>query len=169
MQGSTGDGSHNDAEELAAFEAATMLKARYFRFMDLKQWDDWQELYSASAVMDMRDEASSMARLGLDVGDPEAWLLTSPVSIREGVEAALTGVTSVHHGHMSEMEFIEPGRIRAIWAMEDVIRYPNGRSVAGFNGYGHYYDTYIFEDGQWRIESVSLKRLHLDPIPQQDA
>jgi len=66
---------------------------------------------------------------------------------------------------MGEMEMIGPGRIRAIWAMEDVIRYPQGRPIAGFNGYGHYHDTYVLEDGCWLIESVRLERLHLDPVP----
>jgi len=168
MGGSEGDSNPIGAEELAAFEAVATLKARYFRLMDLKQWDDWEKLYASSATMDMRDEASSMARLGIDVGDKEAWLLKSPAGIRDGVEAALTGVTSVHHGHMAEVQIVEPGRIRAIWAMEDVIRYGEGRPIAGFNGYGHYHDTYIFEDGRWLIDRVTLKRLHLDPIPHQN-
>jgi len=29
-----------------ALESVAILKARYFRFMDLKQWDLWQDLFT---------------------------------------------------------------------------------------------------------------------------
>lgn len=155
---------NTDVTRTAAFEAVAILKARYFRLMDLKRWDDWQDLYAPDAVMDMRGEAQAMASLGVDVGDGEAWLIRSPAVIRQSVEGALTGVTTVHHGHMAEMEMAGPGRVTAIWAMEDVIRYPEGWPVAGFNGYGHYHDSYVFESGRWLIESVTLKRLLIQPV-----
>ena len=58
----------------------------------------------------------------------------------------------------------EPGRISATWAMEDIIRYPPNWPLAGFNGYGHYHDSYVLEDGRWLIESVTLKRLLVRPL-----
>jgi hypothetical protein len=165
MSEQNGAGLTVAVEKLEAFEAATTLKARYFRLMDLKQWDAWQALYAADAVLDMRGEIASMAELGIDVGDPADWILRSPDLIRQSVEAALEGVTSVHHGHMAECEMVGPDRISVIWAMEDVIHYPAGRPVAGFHGYGHYHDLYVRQDGQWLIESVVLKRLLISPIP----
>jgi hypothetical protein len=116
-------------------------------------------------VLDMRGEAAAMRSIGMDVGDGEAWLLRSRGVIRQSVEAALADVTTVHHGHMAEINLVAPNRIEAIWAMEDVLRYPPGGPVAGFNGYGHYHDSYVFEDGRWLIESVTLKRLLISPIP----
>jgi hypothetical protein len=149
---------------MAAFEAVSALKARYFRLMDLKQWDAWQALYVDAAVMDMRGEADAMAQLGIDVGDGADWVLRSAAAIRQSVEGALAGVTTVHHGHMGEMVMTEPGRISATWAMEDIIRYPPNWPLAGFNGYGHYHDSYVLEDGRWLIESVTLKRLLVRPL-----
>jgi len=154
--------------QLAAFGAAETLKARYFRLMDLKEWDEWEALYSPTAEMDMRGEAAAMAQVGIPIGDGEAWVLRSPKTIRQSVEAALDGVTTVHHGHMVEISEIEPGRLRATWAMEDMIRYPAGRPLAGFYGYGHYHDTYVFRDGRWFIDSVRLARLHVTPLPQKN-
>jgi len=154
---------NTDVTRTAAFEAVAILKARYFRLMDLKRWDDWQDLYAPDAVMDMRGEAQAMASLGVDVGDGEAWLIRSPAVIRQSVEGALTGVTTVHHGHMAEMEMVGPDRVTAIWAMEDVIRYPPGRPVPGFHGYGHYHDTCVRAGGVWQIRETVLKRLQITP------
>jgi len=152
---------------MAAFEATSVLKARYFRLMDLKQWDAWQALYVDTAVMDMRGEADAMAQLGIEVGDGADWVLRSAAAIRQSVEGALEGVTTVHHGHMSETVMTAPDRITATWAMEDVIRYPPNWPVTGFNGYGHYHDSYVFENGQWLIESVTLTRLLIRPLPHR--
>ena len=89
--------------------------------------------------------------------------------LRWSVEGALVGVTTVNHGHMSEMEMIEPTRIRATWAMEDVLRYTadDPRPISGFNGYGHYHETYVLIDGRWHIEKITLKRLLMLPRPKQ--
>lgn len=50
--------------------------------------------------------------------------------------------------------------------MEDVIR-PLGTgadlpfSSAGFKGYGHYHETYLRIEGQWRIQTSKLTRLRV--------
>src|SRR5687768_15283274 len=81
-----------------AIEAVSRLKARYFRLMDQKKWDEWEELFAPNAVMDMRGEVAAMKQLGMNVGDAEGWVLQSRASIRAAVELALEGVTTVHHG-----------------------------------------------------------------------
>jgi len=156
--------SGNTASRTEDLEAVALLKARYFRFMDLKQWDAWQDLFTADAVMDMRGEAQAMAQLDMDVGDAELWLLRSSATIRATVEAALSGVVTVHHGHMPELEQVSANEIRGIWSMVDVIRYPPGRPVAGFHGYGHYHDTYLRTDDGWKIAHLELRRLLVEPI-----
>jgi hypothetical protein len=158
-------GSGNAAlARMAAFEAVSFLKARYFRFMDMKRWDVWEDLFTSRAVMDMSGEAAAMAELGMDVGDGADWVLHSASTIRKSVEAAMSGVTSAHQGHMAELEMVEPTRVRAIWAMEDVLRYPPGGALAGFHGYGHYHDVYVYDRGRWLIENVTLKRLMITPV-----
>ncbi len=153
-------------DEAEAVEAVRVVKARYFRFMDEKRWDDWADLFTDDATMDMRGEAAAMQQLGIDVGDAEAWLLTSRTAIRGAVDMALEGVVTVHHGHMPEMVMSMPDEITAIWSMADIIRYPAGRPVAGFNGYGHYHDTYRrLDNGSWKIARLTLKRITVIPIP----
>jgi hypothetical protein len=65
---------------------------------------------------------------------------------------------------MGEVNLVEPGRIEATWAMEDVIRYTPGGELAGFNGYGHYHDIYVFDGSRWLIESMVLTRLLISPL-----
>ncbi len=149
--------------ENEALRAVSTLKAHYFRLMDQKQWAEWADLFAEDAVMDMRGEAESMAKLGMDVGDSAGWLLRSRAHIRGAVEAALTGVVSVHHGHMPEFTIVSPDEIRAIWAMEDIIKYPAGAPISGFHGYGHYHDTYTRSAGVWRIQETALQRLQVTP------
>ena len=47
----------------ADIEAIKRLKARYFRLMDTKQWDDFATVFAEDAVMDMSGE---LERNGVD-------------------------------------------------------------------------------------------------------
>ena len=40
------------AQSLVAVEEIKQLKARYFRFMDTKRWDEWADLFAEDAVLE---------------------------------------------------------------------------------------------------------------------
>lgn len=46
-----------------------------------------------------------------------------------------------------------------IWAMEDVLRWPDGSEV---HGYGHYHETYDTLSDGWRIKTPTLTWLRTD-------
>ena len=46
------------------------------------------------------------------------------------LEPVLQDVVTVHHGHMPEIELTSPTTARGIWAMEDMLRYPDGHEIA---------------------------------------
>ena len=71
-------------------------------------------------------------------------------------------VTTVHHGHMPEIEILSPTTARGVWAMEDKLRWPEGSPIQTMHGYGHYHETYELVDGAWRISTLTLTRLRLD-------
>ena len=52
-----------------------------------------------------------------------------------------------------------PTTATGIWALQDLLIWPNGR---GCDGYGHYHETYEKVDGEWRIASSKLTSLHMD-------
>jgi hypothetical protein len=139
-----------DPSSLADIEELKQLKARYFRLMDTRRWDEWAEVFAVAAVMEV----------------PEAdMVVTGRDEIVQGVSAALTGATTVHHGHMPELELTGPDTARGVWAMADYVEWTGqADSRVGLQGYGHYHEEYVREDGAWRIARLRLERLRLDPL-----
>jgi uncharacterized protein (TIGR02246 family) len=126
-------------------EAIRQLKARYFRTMDTKQWDQMREVFADDVVMD------TTASGGGVVTGADAFV----AFLRE----TLGDVVTVHHGHMPEIEVTSPTTATGIWALEDLLVWPDGMRLAG---YGHYHETYEKTDGEWRIKTSTLTRLHMD-------
>ena len=144
-----------DIERLTAIEDIKQLKARYFRSMDTKDWAGLQAVFSDTAELDMRGEAAdkSKATTELVVGAP---------NIMEFIRNAVLELTTVHHGHMPEIEITSPTTAKGVWAMEDVLRWPAGAAVNTLQGYGHYHETYRKTEDGWRIQSSKLTRLRVN-------
>ena len=66
---------------------------------------------------------------------------------------------TVHQCHTPEIDVTSPSTATGIWAMEDMLRYPDGTEL---HGYGHYHETYEKQDGKWRIKLSKLTRLRAD-------
>ena len=137
-------------ERLEAIEAIRVLKARYFRLIDTRQWDDLPTLFTAD--------------LRIVSPDGQVWLEGGPAyaaSLRFGLESAV----SCHQGFTGEIEIMDQTTARAVWAMQDVIEWADRHPREGWKaitGRGHYHETYRCEDGDWRIASLTLTRLRLD-------
>jgi len=143
------------AERLIAIEEIKLLKARYFRSMDTKDWPALQAVFSPDAELDMRGEAAdkSKAADGLVVG---------AANIMPFIRNAVIDLVTVHHGHMPEIDILSPTTAKGIWAMEDVLRWPEGAAIKTLHGYGHYHETYRRLDGVWHIQTSRLSRLRVD-------
>jgi hypothetical protein len=144
----------NDAEllrMLADIEAIKQLKARYFRLMDQKKWDEWAMVFAEDAHLVVPEG-------GVDERGRAA--------VVASVSGVLEGVRTVHHGHMPEIEITGADTARGTWAMFDYVEFPQGANAAriGLQGYGHYTEQYVREDGEWRIASLLLSRLRIDPL-----
>jgi hypothetical protein len=139
-------------QALLDIEEIKQLKARYFRLMDTKAWDEWGEVFATDALMEV----------------PEAQLvINGRAEIVAMVSGALAEARSAHHGHMPEIELTGPDTARGIWAMFDFVEWPapDGAAVgAGLHGYGHYHEEYVREEGRWRIATLRLDRLRIDPL-----
>ena len=129
-------------------EAIRQLKARYFRCMDTKDWDGMKQVFAPDVHIDMEREGGGLH----DDVDSFFTMLV----------AAIGDVTTVHHGHMPEIELTSPTTATGIWAMEDMLRWPDGTEM---HGYGHYHETYVKLDAGWRIKSLRLDRLRVDFNP----
>lgn len=141
-----------DLEHLLAIEAIKKLKSRYFRTMDLRQWDEMLTLFTEDAKFDVNDALSP----------PEAPRSTEPPIVGakkfvEYVKEGMTAVISVHHGHMPEINILSENRAEGYWSLEDWLYTPTGN----FHGQGHYYDTYVKMPDGWRIASTRITRLYI--------
>jgi hypothetical protein len=135
-------------------EQIKQLKSKYFYYLDHKDWNGWKtEVFSAEATMECKEDRPDIVE-GID--DIIAYLIR-----------VVTGVLTVHHGHMPNIQITSPTTAKGIWAMEDLLfvpadKCPDGKA-ARLHGYGHYHETYVLQENGWRIKSLRLTRL-LNPV-----
>jgi hypothetical protein len=127
-------------------EAIRQLKARYFRCMDLKDWDGLAAVFTDDVEIDMRGEGAGVTN--------------SVAEYLPFLRDAIGDVTTVHHGHMPEIELTSSTTASGIWAMEDQLWWPPGGPIAHLHGFGHYHETYEKTAEGWRIKTMRLTRLH---------
>jgi uncharacterized protein (TIGR02246 family) len=137
-------------QRLIDIEDIKRLKARYFRALDHKDWDEFGKVFASDAHLEVPEgNVSEHGR----------------AAVVASVSGVLAGVRTVHHGHMPEIEVTGADTARGIWAMFDYVEFPaaDGHRV-GLQGYGHYTEEYVREDGEWRIKRLHLSRLRIDQL-----
>jgi hypothetical protein len=144
-------------ETLVAVEEIKQLKARYFRYVDTKQWDLLPSVFTQDCTFGFEGVVPGQVSRYESVED-----------FVEGLKVILGDVTSVHHGHSPEITLSGPHAATGIWAMTDLLERPLGHPLSSFTGYGHYFEDYRKEDA-WRIASVYLSRLLKVEHPNRDA
>ena len=146
-----------DMQQLSDLYEIQRLKARYFYYMDIREWDALRELFTDD--MELFNETSSK---------PES---TTPTLV--GADALIAYFSSseptkltIHHGHTPDIEFIDADNATGIWAMFGWSDDP-GRGFA-IKMYGHYHDRYVRgADGRWRIASMHLTTLRQNAVEPQ--
>jgi hypothetical protein len=132
-------------------EAIRRLKARYFRTMDTKDWDEMRKVFTDDVVIDTSEAGGGIVR-GAD-------------EFMTFLQEALGGAVTVHQGHMPEIDIISETTATGIWALNDIVIWPNGVRL---DGYGHYHETYEKGANGWRIKSSTLTRLHTDFVTPEE-
>ncbi|MEV0107892.1 nuclear transport factor 2 family protein [Nocardia sp. NPDC050799] len=130
------------------YEALRALKARYFRLMDTKDWSGFRALFCDDVVIDLSESGGEV--------------ITGADEFLTFLTARIGGALTIHHGHSPEIDVLSETTAQSIWAMEDRLTWPDGTRVHGF---GHYHETYAKVDGEWRIRTQRLTRLHTDYRP----
>jgi hypothetical protein len=143
-------------EEMAQFlydlEQIKQTKARYFRFLDTKQWDQWRTCFTDDLHFYLGQDASPIA--------------ASADEFVAYVAKLLADTVTVHHGHMPEIELTSAATASGIWAMFDWVDWSKTATPErSFQGYGHYQEEYEKGvDGRWRIKRSRLTRLRVDHL-----
>jgi uncharacterized protein (TIGR02246 family) len=133
-------------------EAIRQLKARYFRTMDTKDWDGMRQVFTDDVVMDTTEAGGG--------------IVTGADEFIGFLRKTLDGTVTVHQGHMPEIELTSETTATGIWALNDIVIFPNGMRL---DGYGHYHETYEKGANGWRITSSKLTRLHADFVMPEES
>jgi uncharacterized protein (TIGR02246 family) len=128
-----------DTDDVRAIED---LKAAYCRTLDTKDWQAFQALFTSDFVSDTSESGGAV--------------IEGAGAFVDFVRRALGKAVTVHQVQQPEITLSSPSTARGVWAMQDVIRFAPGVTLHGF---GHYHETYLKRDGQWRIASSKLTRL----------
>ena len=128
------------------------LKARYFRTMDTKDWAAMRQVFTDDVVMDTTESGGG--------------LVTGADEFMAFLEEVLGEATTVHQGHMPEIEVTSATTATGIWALNDIVIWPTGMRL---DGYGHYHETYEKGPDGWRIKTSTLTRLHTDFVMPEES
>lgn len=136
------------ANPLWEIEAIKQLKARYFRFMDQRDW--------AGLALTMTDD--------IVFDHPTIGRHVSRAVALAALQSRLTKLAfTAHHGSMPEIELHGSTEASGIWSLHSCViphAKPGEPAPGPIHGYGRYFDTYRLEDGQWRISTLRLEHLY---------
>jgi hypothetical protein len=148
-----------DAERLTDLYEIQKLKARYFRCMDLRLWEEFRDVFTDDLEFYIENTKTPQSTKPTFAGAD---------ALVNRLAASDPRKVTIHQGHMPEIEFLDADHASGIWAMFDWVDDP-GRGFA-VQGYGHYHERYVrCPDGKWRISSARLTRLRLNSVPHQES
>ena len=134
--------------DLSALEDLRRLKYRYFRTLDLKDWETFADTLTVDAV----------GAYGTKVyGEPLT--LEGRAAIVDFMREKLPAeVVTMHVAHHPELD-VDGDRAEGSWAFEDTVIVPEMRVL--IRGAGYYRDSYLRgTDGEWRISGTGYERVY---------
>lgn len=140
---------------LEAVEEIRRLKARYFRCVDLREWDEFADLFTADFVPEFGESTSSP--------------LTKDQFLASVARHFASGI-SIHHGHEPEIDVTGANSATGLWPMYDLVESPAESGYVNHTGWGHYREEYRrCADGRWRISRSQLTRIKRVELPKDSS
>lgn len=133
--------------QLQAIEDIKRLKARYCRFVDLNRREELRHLFTDDIVYEF-----------------QGWKKGRGVDSFAGSAEDFANRHSFHRVSMPDIEILSETTARGIWAMVDIIEYPEASGNTSSRGYGYYHEEYRKVDGVWRISSLLLVRHRVEEL-----
>jgi hypothetical protein len=144
---------------LTAIENIKILKARYFRLLDAQDWGGLLDVFTED----------------LQATTGAAQVITSAAAFVDLLRENLSGGSSVHHGHMPEIDVTSAATATGIWSLTDrVVWNPEAvmpysapgctEPIRAYLGYARYWESYRRLDDGWRIATLRIERLRIEPL-----
>lgn len=151
MEGSSTSGPADVAARLARLEAVESIKAlkhRYFRACDAKDPEGFRSCFrSAGSVLDYGE-------LGTLAAADMASVFQS-IALKKVDDNYV--VLDMHHGLHPDITVHPDGTASGRWTLQ--FRQVNTVEQTEMLSTGEYDDTYVVEDGQWKIDSCRFRRI----------
>ena len=150
-------------ERLVAIEEIKLLKARYCRYIDEKNWAGLHEIWAPDAIFDLR--AGGQVDPDADSARSDRFTEEGLLSGREQIIAKMRSFcpeVSVHSAKAPEIEILSSTEARGIWVLEDRCWWAGGVPYNTLHGFGHWRDTYRRIDGRWMKQSCRVTRIRVD-------
>jgi hypothetical protein len=128
------------------FEGIKRCKARYFRFIDMKLWDELPDVFTSDVE----------ANFGREDLPPVVGPAATIAQLR-GIEPPV----SIHHGHTPEIELTSASSASAVWQSFSMRAETAQTGERDRCTYGYYWEEYRKgDDGAWRISKIRFQRLY---------
>lgn len=141
-------------EQLCDIEAIRQLKARYLRYADTRQWEDYARCFTE----DVSALYVGVPRAGPDA--PSDWAFEGVESLINLQSVAVADMVTIHQAHLPEITLIDATTANGVWAVHDYLVMPH----CTFRGWGHYHEEYRKVDGGWKISKLRLSRIRVEEI-----
>jgi bile-acid 7alpha-dehydratase len=124
-------------------EAIKKLKAKYFRCVDKKLWDEMEEVWVEDGVADYG--------MGIE-------LLQGRKAIIEFLKKNLgrDSMISAHQGHNPEIEITSDTTAKGVWVLNDRLII---QTIATSSGWRYYEDEYVKVNGEWKKKSTKITNI----------
>lgn len=139
-------------QDLVEIEALKQMMAKYARFGDTQNWEEFAKLFTA----DMVYSVEAMPRASKDA--PQAATIEGLDSFVGGMSTLLVGMQTAHDMYLPEITLTGPDTASATWGIHDLVKSP----VCIFNGYGHIHQQYVKVDGEWKITRSHTSRTFVE-------
>jgi hypothetical protein len=150
------------ARRLLDIEEIKHLKARYFRHLDAKEWEPWADVFADDLEFVYVDTSVQHVPATAEAL-PNGQARVTKAQLLEHIAEAMKPVTTVHHGHMPEITFVDDDTATGRWGLTNHCEYPTGDGTFGWSrGYGRYDDIYVRTDDGWRIKRSAFYRRDMD-------
>lgn len=138
--------------QLNSIEEIKQLKARYLRFGDTQQWDQWRGCFTedVSAVFQGTPRAGP--------NDVDHYKVHGIDNLVDTTASVMTTIKSAHQCCMSEIAITGEDTATGIWAVHDYLILPQ----CVFRGWGHYHEKYRKVEEKWKICSIELTRIRVE-------
>jgi hypothetical protein len=141
-------------KRLEDIEAIKQLKYRYWRHLDLKQWDELARTFAPDATVcyssgkyEFRGVDAIMKFLSESLGEAR-------------------GSVTIHQGHHPEIELLGDDTARGTWALYNYMF--NIRENRGIRIGAYYDDEYVKLGGAWKFKHIGYRTLFHEEWKRDD-